>query len=432
MRTTHAWLMLAMLIMGASCVEHSAVDEEPTFNTRPNQIRNGTRNPTLVDLSEGQKLSVVWLHPADDPTDDFCTGVLITPYHALTAAHCTYGWPAARLALGVGQDVDMPIAHLPLSQIHEHPMVDLSLLELAQPATEQVPQIVPLPLNTTPIGESDLGSSVEGSGYGYTHVPNLDGRWFAVLELEAISSYELVVNGNGKRGLCFGDSGGPIMRHNADGEVVVIGIESMGESSCLGRDFVVRLDSLTTWLHGLIGPLPMPDPDEHGQITCQSAHMGRCDGSMLIRCIDGQLLQDDCADSHQQCGFMASDIGFGCTDNPIELPSPGCVYGEDFCDGHSRVNCRDGQFIRYDCAHEGMQCGMDAQDNAMCEVRISYTPPRTIPSPSDPRAIPIASQDEPPPSNCTVTLTHTPHHHPLLMGLLGMLVYGLLRPGRKA
>ena len=71
MRKACALMLIAWGV--AACGDAATPTDDVSLQEQA--IRNGTRDPTLVELSEGQKLSVVWLHPTNDPHDDFsCYG----------------------------------------------------------------------------------------------------------------------------------------------------------------------------------------------------------------------------------------------------------------------------------------------------------------------------------------------------------------------
>lgn len=272
-------------------------------------IRNGTLEPQVMPLRPGQQLAIGWIADAATPDVPFCTGTVIGRRAIATARHCVEGREATALRFGLGQDPTAPRAVLALAEVHLHPTEDAAVLVLAEDATRRVPELVPIPPNDANL-DGDLGGvlvglAVDVAGYGATHDPERMGRWFARVEVDSITPQYVVVNGGGEQGLCFGDSGGPVLVPGLAGDPVVAGVEHAGEMSCVGFDQLTRLDVVAPWLREVAAPaLTQPC----GEVDYQ----GRCAGDVAEWCDGDVLARADCTAMGEVCGFVDASSGFYC------------------------------------------------------------------------------------------------------------------------
>ncbi len=235
-------LLAAALLLPTACAE--AVDGG-ALGTQTQAIYYGTRTPTVVSLSAGEQLAIGYLAgPGGTP---FCSGTLIDRDVVVTAQHCTDGSSASEIRFGVGHPSD-PDGFFAVQSIREHQSRDVALLFLSEDAVSRVPAIEPLPFLREALGSQRIGGRVEAAGYGETH-DGSDGRYFAALELIDIDDEFYTVDGNGQRGICFGDSGGPL-RVDDGGYTLVAGVESNGDSTCVDVDHLTRLDRVASWIDG--------------------------------------------------------------------------------------------------------------------------------------------------------------------------------------
>lgn len=84
-----------------------------------------------------------------------------------------------------------------------------------------------------------------------------------------------------------------------------------------------------------------PDPCE-GETP-----VGRCDGDTLIWCESGQVMDRDCAAEDLTCGFDDADQRFDCIDESSD-PCDGETY-EGRCEGNTVIRCVDGEIIEETC-----------------------------------------------------------------------------------
>ena len=332
--------------------EPSSVHPAQTAH-REDAIRNGTREPQLVPLLPGQVLAIGWLQGGRG--DAFCTGTLVAPDLVVTAQHCTYRRPATSLFFGVGMSNYSPEGTFRARSKYEHPSLDVSFLRLDGNATDRVPELIPISVNLVPLTRELIGREVEAGGHGETYDARRHGRYFAVVQVVALARTELVVDGRGVQGICFGDSGGPVITTDESGMPVVLGVESWGDQSCVGRDHLTRLDAVSEWIEPIVGTDPSVD-------ECDDlSQSGRCEGNVAQWCSNGRVLEQDCNRSNQVCGQPDAQSGFRCLDGP----PCGDIGGRGVCDGDVLVRCRNGHLQHLDCAESGGSCD-DTGLNAVC------------------------------------------------------------------
>jgi hypothetical protein len=239
---------LSSISMIASCSDlqpGQPASGSADFVTIDQAIYYGTRDPQVTDLSDGQIQAIGFL--ADSSGSVICTATLIDRDVAVTARHCVEDTLAIEdMRFGMG-DPSNPDALIAVHSAPYNDTLDTALLFLMEDAVDLVPGTEPLDFNRVEPNSSLIGTNVEQAGYGQTD-DDSDGLYFAALELENIESEHLVVNGRGQRGICFGDSGGPLFIPTETGEYVIGAVESYGDATCVDQDFETRLDLVSNWI----------------------------------------------------------------------------------------------------------------------------------------------------------------------------------------
>ena len=308
------WDLLVSLALGVSLLVGCApADEAAGWTTRTDAIRNGTQQPQINALSAGQQLAIGWLFSPGTPQTPFCTGTLVDGRTIATAGHCVEGYTPGTLSFGVGADPTAPRATFAIEAI-ERPSdteVDLAVLRLAEDARRAVPELTPITLNREDLngayGQGLIGQPVDAAGFGETMDPDRSGLWFARVVVAEITENFVVVDGQGRQGICFGDSGGPVIATNSEGELVVLGVEHRGQESCTGVDYLVRLDRWAGWLDELRG--------NQGEGCGALDFRGACAGDVAVWCDEtGHLARRDCAEQAQGCGYIDEGVGFYCAE----------------------------------------------------------------------------------------------------------------------
>lgn len=313
----------------------------------------GTRDPSHVSLSAAQMRAVVGIGQGQPP-GAICSGTLITDTVVLTATHCTEGSRADSFYVTFGVDDYNPDLVINVVEKTEHPEFDITMLRLASRPDASL-DITPIAAFAGTLANADVGELFEQGGFGQTESGESNGRFFVA---EPFAGFEdggyLQVNGEGRHGVCFGDSGGPSLRQTAEGDVRVMGALSYGDPSCTGVDRYTRVDLVQDWIEGFAGPIPDPGSATAGCGSVTAA--GRCsaDGTVAERCESGALVADPCG-----AGEVCGDDAAGKRCISVDDAPCGGVTTFGACNGNTLTFC-DGDVVRTrDCgACGGETCGL--------------------------------------------------------------------------
>jgi hypothetical protein len=320
-RRVGALVMLAALWCLTGCSEDSWFGAEKYCgDTRSApKVYNGTLLPSYVPLTPQQMPAIGSFR--------LCSGTLISPTWVITAKHCGL---SSGVQFCLGYDPDEPDICFDSARVLNHPDVDLTLVELTQDARTRMPQLTPLGVMRDPMGSEWIGRQAEAAGYGETQEGTLGTRYFTAEPIVSLDRGLVTIDGQGQRGVCFGDSGGPLLVLADDGTVRVAGVLSNGDESCLGRDNFTRTQLHLAWIEERTGPLDDGSSQGCGQI----GRAGRCDQGRAVWCGNDRIQIDECAPG-SACGWDEPSGGFR------------CITGPDPCEGFDSFGGCDGNVARW-------------------------------------------------------------------------------------
>lgn len=225
-------LSLAALVLslGPSC----SLPGEPqeSVSSLDQSVTNGTvatDDPAVVGLVADGRIG--------------CTGVLVAPRVALTAAHCvSRGTPVDRVLVGQSADEG---SYVDILRAWIHPSYevggsdhDLGVLLLRDPIG-----VAAVPLNEEPLTAADVGRDIRVVGFGAVSADDVSEprKRQGTAVVGSVSPLILSLEPSPSQP-CSGDSGGPAL-WSVNGEQVVVGIISHGDTECTQYAHVVRVDA---------------------------------------------------------------------------------------------------------------------------------------------------------------------------------------------
>lgn len=316
---------------------------------RESLVYYGTNRPTHVPLTDGQIQAIGTFHS--------CSGTFITDEWVLTADHCGL---TTSDEFCIGVQASNPNVCFDITEVHSHSQGDMTLVKVGAPASSRLPGTQPIPIFLDSLTDF-VGDTAEAAGYGQQEDGGYGEREFTAEPIDDVSGDTVTINGEGRHGVCFGDSGGPVMVIAADGSPRVAGALSNGDGNCVGFDRYTRVDTYRDWILSFIGEVPdvePPAPECGGAATA----FGRCDGDTLVWCAGDVVIERPCGScGGDSCGLLDAESGFACLDASCSgLPAGGS------CSGAVLTTCASGSRATRDCSSAGNICDLDADGDASC------------------------------------------------------------------
>ena len=265
-------------------------------------------------------------------------------------------WPE-EVDFGVGADLAAPDYIFPVRQVIPHPDYvgerpqDVAVLVLGERVSEVAVDVEPLPVLTAEPSSGLEGATAEVVGVGVTELSEYNTQQYWTTEvLKTVTSDLLLVDGEGRTGLCFGDSGGPILLPLDGGPPTVLGVLSAGDESCAGEDEFAPLVLAREILEPVL---------ESPEFCSSLGDAGRCQGDIAQWCEGGRPQQECCSfgcEQDQQGRYRCRSEDDLCA----ELGSgAACVAGQ-------LVSCAGGTATRLVCAACGAGVCEEHDGTASC------------------------------------------------------------------
>jgi hypothetical protein len=216
-------------------VRAGGVSASPFGSLFRSKVVNGLLYPTAVALSDPQQAAVGAF--VDESGRPFCTGALIRPHIVLSAAHCGVN-VGDRFV--IGPDAASPAAFAFVAAVARDARWSGTAYDHLLVRLDRDLEVAPLPLASA---APAAGTIAQGVGYGMVdpEVSDNTKRWWTAEPISAVSDRWIAIDGEGQRGLCLGDSGGPLIVPTEIGPAI-IGTVSQGDATCTGEDLYSRPD----------------------------------------------------------------------------------------------------------------------------------------------------------------------------------------------
>ncbi len=412
LRATLFTLLILLCVSALSaCAVGATRDETESLLCRGDAriqptIVNGRPQPRCP-LSPWQQMAIGEV----DNSFGTCTGTLIHPCWVLTAKHCKSvtranddGIIISREEIpdsfftfkldfaGSGLFPESSAPAYAVDRIYQHPekASDLMLMKLKRCVSDDLPNIQPLGLSTTqPLGEWGTNlRPIEAAGLGSKRPSNnsdvvrfvpAENRLFVDLRVWDVGTQYVTTWGQGRAGVCGGDSGGPLLMQDSDGMCRIMGVllgspllrNGEAQDDCTNIDRFSRVDShafdgqglhIQSWIQETVGgtigedrSCRDPNASIPGNENSTLQSYNACVNGSLISCEGNQRNVQQCA-AGEVCGWDLNSTRYAC----VPPSQDGCdgLTSRGVCEGNVARWCELGRIKERDCSSCQQTCMM--------------------------------------------------------------------------
>ena len=216
------------------------------------------------DLDDPAVVALLHRLPKDHapPRMAFCSGVLLAPNVALTAAHCVAEEHDGPFDVFFGSQVAAGGTVIPVEAVLVHPAYDaathgfdVALLRLAFDSTN-----APYRLPSNVAALLAAGASVRAIGFGVDDAQDgfPDSKRSGIMAIAEVDD-DTFDTSPGPAMTCTGDSGGPVLATDPGGEERLLGMTVFGDPGCNAHAINQRIDRLGDFIAPFIEPAGAPN-----------------------------------------------------------------------------------------------------------------------------------------------------------------------------
>jgi V8-like Glu-specific endopeptidase len=322
------WLPWLLLAAAASCT--NASPPEPTGVVGA-AITNGT-----ADTGDPAVVAVI--------TSDggpHCSGTIIGPHTAITAAHCHVQDAFADYAVFVGSTVGQGGTTIAISDARADPAYDETTLshDVTLLTLRDAAPVAPMGLYPQALGASFVGQTVQVVGFGDTAAGASDQgiKRTGTARVSAVDALDFTVVPAPSQP-CEGDSGGAALTM-AGGASILVGVVSNGDDACVDHTDFARVD---TEVASFIDPYLASTAPGTASVGEACLYDGQCSGGPCLQTTDAPTLWfcGKACGADSDCPSAMRCSGGECR---YALPSPGapgwpCSQASDCAPGGSCVS----------------------------------------------------------------------------------------------